>query len=126
MPGGGRIRQGSSGSASPGGGGLVEQVVPFTYQSGTMLLQAVVAGSVVGEAWIRIDTPFDDPTASIKLGITASPGQIFAPGDVDVSFAGQYQNPELWEYAGPDFLELIVAPGASTQGSGALLYRYLD
>jgi hypothetical protein len=103
---------------------VVEQKVAFTFTSATVLLQQVFGGDLVDTAWIRIDVPFDDPTATVVLGVTADTGLIFELGNVDVSVAGQTTNQAVTEFAVMDFLQLVVSPAASTQGAGLLVYRY--
>lgn len=97
--------------------------VPFTFSGGTMLLQALVPGNLLDRAAILIETPFDDPAASVTLGTSTLPGLVFAPGDVDVTFPATYDDSALFPFNIPDLLVLSIHPGSSTQGSGILLYK---
>ena len=106
-----------------GGSDLLE-VVSFTYATPSpMLLQAVLAGQIIDRAVVVITTPFDDPSSSVYLGITASTGLILGAGDVTTDVADQYENAALFEFAANDFLELTITPATSTQGAGFLFYR---
>jgi hypothetical protein len=103
---------------------VVEQRVPFTFISGSLVLQQVFPGDIIDSAWVLIDTPFDDPAASILLGTTLAPGLIFGLGDVTSSVVDQYANQAVTEFALTEFLVLTISPGASTQGSGRVIYRF--
>jgi len=103
---------------------VVEQKVPFTFESGTLLLQQVFSGNIIDSAWIRIDTPFDDPGAFLVMGISANPGLIFGPDDTDPSVVDQYTNQAVTEFSSMDYLSLIISPASSTQGAGLLVYRF--
>jgi hypothetical protein len=111
-------------SGGGGGGNLSEFVVPFTHATGTIVLRAVGAGQVLTQATIRIDTPFIDPIANVRLGTTTTPTLIFGPGDTDPDAAGEYQNLAAFEFAAADFLQLTIVPGTSPVGSGVLIYNY--
>jgi hypothetical protein len=97
--------------------------VPFTFTGGTMLLQALVPGNLLDRAAVLIETPFDDPAASVTLGTSTAPGLVFAPGDIDVTFPATYDDSALFPFNIPDLLVLSIHPGSSTQGSGILLYK---
>lgn len=102
----------------------VEQKIPFTFSSGVVSIQPVKAGAILDSAWVRIDTPFDGPTASVALGTTGSPNLVIAPGEVSPSFADQFGFPEIAQFPANDTLILTVVSGGSTQGSGLLVCRY--
>lgn len=98
--------------------------VPFTFSSGTLLLQQVLAGQVVERCSILITTVFDDPAATVALGTTASPNLLFGPSDVTLTILGNtYDQAALFKFPINDFLQLIITPGTSTQGAGLLLYK---
>lgn len=98
--------------------------VHFTYTtSSPLVLQALTVGGVLDRASILITTPFNDPGAKIQLGTSGSPGLVFGLGETDVTQAGQYDSPELSEFTVPDLFNLLITPGASTQGAGLLLYK---
>ena len=103
---------------------VIEQRVPFTFESGTILLQQVFTGNLIDTAWVRIDTPFDDPSATIRMGISANPGLLFGPDDTDPSVVDQYTNQAVTEFSSMDYLSLIISPASSTQGAGLLVYRF--
>jgi hypothetical protein len=103
---------------------VVEQVVPFTYESGTLVLQQVFAGDLIDTAWVVIKVAFDDPSSTIFMGTTFDPYLVFGIGDVTASIENQYTNQSITQFLATDFLQLIVNPAASTVGSGLLVYRY--
>ena len=99
-------------------------VVPFTYTTASpMVLQAVLVGQIVNRAVVVITTPFNDPSASVQLGVTSTPGLILGVGDVSAGTADQYGSDVLVDFASNDIMILTISPGASTQGSGLLFYR---
>ena len=116
---------GATGPAGSGTGGETVGQVAFDFNTPSpVLLQAVSSGLVLNRCTIIIVTPFDDPTASIEVGTSADPSLIFAPGEVAAGFTGNtFGNSTLYPFTTNDFLLLTLSPGASTQGSGILLYK---
>lgn len=88
-----------------------------------MLLRQVTAGQLIETAQVVIQEAFNDPSATVRFGTTASPGAIIGPTDTRPSVLGQYENDEVFNVVVPDNLILTITPGTSTQGSGLLLYR---
>jgi hypothetical protein len=105
---------------SPSGGNAV--VVPFTYSSGTLVLQATAMGQVLTRAVVVVTAPFNDPSATLVLGTTTDPGLIFEAGDVDASLPLQTDGDAIFSFTTTDFLLLTIEPGASTVGAGSLYY----
>jgi hypothetical protein len=97
---------------------------PFTFASGSIIVQVVEAGSFLDGAILVIDVPFDDPAATIKVGTTTLDSVVFGVTDNAPFAANQYANQEMTSFPIDDILQLIVSPAGSTQGSGTLLYRY--
>jgi len=107
-----------------GGGNVVVQAVPFAFNTPSpLLLQAVAAGDLLLRAVVAITAQFDDPAARVQLGTSLSVGLVLGGADVTASVVDQYESGEFVEFAGPDVLLLSIAPGASTQGAGLLLYE---
>ncbi len=103
---------------------VTEQSVPFTYESGILTLQQVFPGNLIDTAWVIIEEAFDDPSATIFMGITFDPTLIFGPRDVIPSVVDQYSNGSVTQFVATDFLQLIINTATSTMGSGLLVYRY--
>jgi hypothetical protein len=98
--------------------------VPFSFDvASPLILQALTPGQVLNRAAIQVITPFSDPAARVKLGTTATPGLVFTDDDVELDLAEQYESSVLFPFFVSDFLILTVSPGASTAGSGLLLYK---
>jgi hypothetical protein len=84
----------------------------------------VAPGIVLNRCAVVIVTPFDDPSASIEVGTSADPALVFAPGEVATGAAGNtFGNSTLYPFSANDFLLLTLSPGASTRGSGILVYK---
>ena len=105
-------------------GTLVGNRALFTFQSGRMPLRQVFVGEAIENARIVIQTPFDDPRATLEVGTTETPGLLFGVPDVSLQTPGQYISQAEFEFGSGDYLMLIVNPGLSTQGSGVVLYDY--
>jgi hypothetical protein len=98
--------------------------VPFSFATPSpLVLQAVTPGQIVNRALVRIVVPFNDPAATIELGTSAAPGSILATSDINTGLDGQYETDVIVIFSVGDLLLLTLSPGASTQGSGMLLYK---
>ncbi len=107
-------------SGSPGPDGWVA----FAFGTASPLtLQALAAGAVVEFALVVIETVFDDPTATLKVGTVATPDLVLGTGEIKATAIGQYASDIAHEVAVPEFLKLTISPGASTQGAGHVLFR---
>lgn len=97
---------------------------PFSFASASPIVVAqVLPGNVVTRAVIVIETPFDDPAASVLLGTTTDPSLYFNASDSDPSVSGQYGSEQVLNVVLPDYLILTVQPSASSQGAGRLYYE---
>jgi hypothetical protein len=111
-------------SSAPGGASGSEIVVlPFSFATASPLaVSPLAAGSSVLDAKVLITTPFNGGGGpSLALGPTASPDEIFAPGDVDVALAASYENPAVFVTAAADTLVLTIVAGGSTAGAGVVV-----
>lgn len=100
------------------------QKVSFAFNTGSPLsLGLVYAGQILDRASLLITTAFDDLAATIQLGTSGTPGLIFGPTGAKPSVAGQYEHVALIPFAVNDVLQLLISPGASTQGAGFLLFK---
>jgi hypothetical protein len=104
---------------SPGGGNAI--VAPFTFASGTIVLQAVTAGQSVTRAEVLVETPFSDGAATLEMGTTTDAGLVFAPGEVLLG-GEQTVSLVIAAFSAADFLLLTIEPGTSTVGAGTLYY----
>jgi hypothetical protein len=116
---------GSEGPTGPTGPGETVGQVAFDFSTPSpLLLQTVTPGLVLNRCAIVIVTPFDDPAARIEVGTSANPSLVFAQGEVVAVAPGNtFNNSSLYPFETNDFLLLTISPGASTQGSGILLYK---
>lgn len=104
-------------------GGGTALTAPFLFTTGSpLVLQAVTAGQVITRAVVTVETAFNDPSASMTLGTTTDPSEIFGASDIDTNVENQYETDLLTTFTIPDFLILTVSPGSSTQGAGTLFY----
>jgi hypothetical protein len=86
-------------------------------------LGPIAPGTVVNLAQIAIQIGFDDPTATVTFGIVSDPNLFLGPADTRPQQVTQYVSLEALGPTAPDHLILTISPGASTQGSGFLLYN---
>ncbi len=97
---------------------------PFSFSSASPIVLAQLhPGNVMTRAVIVIETPFDDPSASVLLGTTANPSLYLGASDSDASVPGQYGSEEVIDLNLPDYLILTVQPSASSRGAGRLYYE---
>jgi hypothetical protein len=69
---------------------------------------------------VFISTPFDDPTATITVGVTASPADLQGVGDNDPTDSGTYISDETYPSSGLTNITITLNPAASTVGSGVV------
>ena len=110
---------------NPTGGTELFRVVGFNYLSPSPLIlpDAMVIGQAIVRCGIKIETRFDDPSATILLGTPALPSRLMGASDSRPSMADQYENDILDVFAVNAPLQLTINPGASTQGSGYVFYQ---
>lgn len=70
-------------------------VVPFVFSSGTMVLGSVPEGYKFNRAAILIETPFTDPSATIRLGTSADLSLLLGADDTTPTAEGQYESDAL-------------------------------
>lgn len=101
----------------------VSPSVPFAFNTASpLVLAALPAGAKVVRAAIVISTPFDDAAATLSLGTPGSPALVLGPSDSRPSVAGQYETDLIATFAAADTLQLVISPGASTQGAGFVFF----
>ena len=105
-------------------GNLVQVTQPFTFSDGVLPLQSVLAGDQISRVCVIIQTPFNDPLASITVGTTGNPSLLMSAGDNFPAFSNQYNTSEVTIFSLPDTMQLTINAGTSTQGSGILLYHF--
>ncbi len=88
-----------------------------------LILVPVSAGGIISRAQIQITTAFNDPTATLLLGTSASPSLVMGAADSVPSIADAYDVETMVTFPGIDKLQLTINPGASTQGAGTLYYE---
>jgi hypothetical protein len=98
--------------------------VNFTHTTSSPLnLGPIAPGTVVYLSQLVIEVAFNDPTATVTFGTHANPSLFLGPTDSDPQLVGQYVSFDALGPAAPDSLILTITPGASTQGSGFILYN---
>ncbi len=113
-----------AGPPIPPGSEIVAQFA-FTFTTASPHnLGAIAAGSTFNRAVVLVTTAFDDPSATLTLGPSGSPAALLGATDSKLSQLGQYES-EALVIAGPDFLQLTLNPGASTQGAGLIFWKVL-
>jgi hypothetical protein len=104
---------------TPGGGNETVYSMPFTWATLSQQLGAFPVGKTVLMACIIIDVAFNDPSATVSFGTTAD-YTLFV--QAPASQPGQYATDAVTIPVVPDFFLLTMSPGASTAGSGTLLW----
>jgi hypothetical protein len=112
-------------NSSGGGGGPVQ--VAFDYTSPTtMTLQAVNPGNVLFHAVVVVQEAFNGPGASLQLGTTALPGEVFGPSQALLSNPVTFDAAHVLLFFQNDFFIMTFNFAGSSRGSGLLVYELLD
>lgn len=94
----------------------------FDYGSGErVLIGPLLAGDMVLNASVVIETAFDDPATILALGTRSAPGRILAAADITPTLSSTYGSDEIVPILVPDMLMLQVSAGSSTRGCGRAL-----
>jgi len=93
--------------------------VPFTFGTASpLILFNLLAGDIVTECEVSIETPFDDPASQLKVGVTGALDAILTVGQIDPDAMGQYSTLVNRTSAIAENLLLTLTPAAATVGSG--------
>jgi len=107
-----------------GTGGPQVVSIPFTFATASPVLSLAVAnGSIVTRAQISITTPFNDGTATLQFGTTATPNLVMTTSDSVPSSAADYPKNTFVTVPAASTLQLTITPGASTTGAGTLYFE---
>lgn len=82
---------------------------------------AVLIGQTIANSEVTITVPFDDPTATIQVGLSATPASILPTTHIDPTATGMYGTEENFPLAANETVIVTINPGASTQGAGYVL-----
>lgn len=94
----------------------------FSFDSfSPFILSNLSAGDIVVDCEIRIDVSFDDPLSTIRVGTPLSPSGVMSADKSNPGFVSTYGNDENYFASVSETLQMIISPGASTQGSGYVL-----
>jgi len=106
-------------SAGVSGMELIPFSVPFTFATASPLTAfTALAGDVLTECEVVIETPFDGTGVLMKVGVAGDLGVVLSQFEVAATVAGQYTTlADRTSAIGESYLATIV-PGTSTQGSG--------
>jgi hypothetical protein len=107
------------------GGGLGDQIVsvPFTFSSGSLVLGAIAAGSMIIRAQILINTAFNGSGASIRFGTSSNLSEFLGVADSAPTIVDQYASFSVVIQPAADVMFLTVSAPGATQGAGVLLYE---
>lgn len=98
-------------------------VVPFQYDSvSPFIIVPLKAGDIVDKIELTIEQVFDDPAATLKVGTAANLEKFLKTSDIAVTKLNTHINEENIRSAINETMILTIAPGASTQGSGVVIY----
>lgn len=105
------------------GSGNEEAVfLDFDFSTGSpVVVGNLAAGDKIIKSEIKIITPFDGATPTATLGTPASPALIFGTNDSLLTKAVTYSNDENYDFSSSDTLQLTLALGGATTGTGQVL-----
>lgn len=94
------------------------QTQEFDISSGTFVMFPISAMSKIIQVSIEVITPFNDASATIKVGDSGDLQRLMPTSKNSLSESGVYQTFPVYEYpVGTDIIVTVNA-GASTQGAG--------
>lgn len=94
------------------------QTQEFNFSSGSFVMFPISAQAKIVQVSIEVLTPFDDPSATIKVGDAADLSRLMPTTKNSLGESGVYQTFPVYEYAVGTNIIVTVSPGASTVGSG--------
>jgi hypothetical protein len=107
---------------SPPGTGINGFSLPFDVSTPSpAIVCPLAAAAYVIHTRVFIAVPFDDPAATIEVGVTAAASVLQAAGDNDPATAGTYISDETYPSSGLTNIAVTLNPAASTVGSGVVI-----
>ena len=85
------------------------------------LVASLNAGDKIIRSEVRIINPFNGAAPTLSLGTPASPSLIFSSAEIAPAKAVTFGNDENFDFPVADSLQLSLALGGSTAGSGQVL-----
>ena len=104
----------------PGTSSFIKVSFTFT-NTPSIIILSVVDGDCIVDSEIVIETPFDDPAATLSLGSVANNSLILSTIENRPTIADNYGNEENFKFAISEQIRLYINAGASTQGAGYIL-----
>jgi hypothetical protein len=98
---------------------LIPFKVPFNFATiSPLVLFNLLAGDDINEVEVVIETPFDDPLATLQVGVLGDLGVVLSPTQIDPDVVGQYGTFVDRASVINENLLLTINPAGSTTGSG--------
>jgi hypothetical protein len=113
------------GGSTSGATAAVEAVVTFNGGAVQNVGAPLPAGAIVVESKVRVVQPWDQPAATVLVGIGASPSLLLDAAEVNPSVADIYYDENLEVLAGSEQLIASVSSAGSVQGSARVVVEYI-
>lgn len=105
-------------------GDLVQHITyDFEYNTGSSTIANISAGTRIIGVTVDIPAPWttsDNTATYVEIGDSGNSSRFIRGKDVDVLVAGQYHSQYQYEYSADDTLEINVAQGAGSAGTGTI------
>lgn len=118
-------------SVAGGGGGGTDpnaeeiRTMSFAYNDATpKLVFPIPAGSRIVFVQIQITTPFNDPSATLKIGDASVDDRLMNVDQNMPDQIGEYESHLGYQYVPLTNINLKINKGASTQGAGIVVIAY--
>jgi len=110
-------------SISTGTGGDTNVIyLPFTFGSASpQVLGSLNTNDIVMNCEVVINTAFNDASAQLNVGTPATPEAVMPATDIAPGYAFPYGTDDNYIASTIETLNLYIAPGSSTMGSGYIL-----
>ena len=97
----------------------------FNYQTDPQTFLGTLASNrIITNIEVRINTPFDDPSATVTIGTLNNPSEFFPVELSDLYAADTYANPQQYSLKSQTSIELFLNTGDSTTGDGYVDITY--
>ena len=105
-------------------GGTTLAPIFFTHTtSSPLFLASLSAGDVIDEVEVVIVTDFDDVASFLRVGIIGDQDLVFSSSEIETTMIGQYKCSGNFLLPVSETLQMIISPGASTQGDGFVVVK---
>lgn len=121
MSAGGNI--GQQGPPGPAGGAIAP--IAFSFGDASGVIWTAPASGTVTVARVSVDLAFDDPAATLSLGVPFDHGAVFPSSSIEPSLGVEFEHTADFHLASGTSVYIYIYPGLSTQGAGTIFLTFI-